>query len=357
MHNRQLSYLLPALGLSSLLLFTACTSNDSGVQKSIQSLGTVVSITLYDRPKSRYFEEAFALVEEVHDLMSLEVENSDLQRLKEVAGREAVPIHHHTLAVLTEALRIAEISHSAFTPLIEPLVRLWDIGGENPRIPSATEIEDALFRTALEDLEIIPADNPQTGTQWVFLKKEGMGVDLGAIAKGYAADLVTDYLKLQGVERAILDFGGNIVVIGRKTEERPWLIGIQHPDRRRGVYLGTLPADDISIVTSGVYERYFVEAGVRYHHLLDIATGFPAKNGLDGVAIVADRSTLADGYSTAVFVLGLEAGGTLIEESEGIEAIFVSSDNRVYLSSGLLDDFILIDAEYEVRSLAVVIRQ
>ena len=141
------------------------------------------------------------------------------------------------------------------------------------------------------------ADDPQE--RRVFLKKEGMGVDLGGIAKGYAADLVSDYLKSVGVRQAILDFGGNIVTIGRKTEESPWLIGIQHPDRRRGVYLGTLLADDISIVSSGVYERYFVEDGLRYHHLLDPATGFPVENGLEGVAVVAERSIVADGYSTA----------------------------------------------------------
>lgn len=184
----------------------------------------------------------------------------------------------------------------------------------------------------------------------VFLKKEGMGLDFGAIAKGYAADLAADYLRAQGVGQAILDFGGNIVTIGRKNEERSWLIGIQRPDNPRGTYLGTLPSADTSIVTSGVYERYFIRDGRRYHHLLDQKTGFPAVNKLQGVVIVSDRSIIADAYSTAVFVLGLEAGRALVEATEEIDAVFITTDNRIHLSSGLPDAFTLLDEEYALES-------
>ena len=340
---------LPAV-LFSCILLCACSSGQA-ISRSIQSLGTVITVTIHDRPRSEYFDGAFALVEEIHDLMSLEVAGSDLLRLKEAAGREAVPIHPHTLQVLNEALVMAERSSAAFTPLIEPLISLWGITGENPRVPSEEEIGKAQEAINLNELEITVSENPDNEPHRAFLKKAGMGIDFGGIAKGYAADLVSEYLKDQGVGQAILDFGGNIVTIGRKSEERPWIIGIQHPDKRRGEYLGTLPADDLSIVTSGVYERYFVDGGRQYHHLLDASTGFPADNGLDGVAVVSDRSIIADGYSTAVFVLGLEAGMALAEATEELEAVFISSDKRVYLSSGLRETFTLLDDEYKMETM------
>lgn len=329
-----------------VLLIFSCTPR--AVSRSIQSLGTVITITIYDRPRNRYFQESFDIVREIHDLMSLEVDGSDLVRVNRSAGREAVTVHPHTFEVLKNAVEIAEHSSGAFTALIEPLVSLWDIAGD-PRIPDDSEIAAALLLMNPDDLVLLPPTDSQDPPK-VFLKKEGMGLDLGAIAKGYAADLAADYLREQGVGQAILDFGGNIVTIGRKNEERSWLIGIQRPDNPRGTYLGTLPSADTSIVTSGVYERYFIRDGRRYHHLLDQETGFPAVNNLQGVAIVSDRSIIADAYSTAVFVLGLEAGRSLVEATEEIDAIFITTDNRIHLSSGLPDAFTLLDEEYVLES-------
>ena len=143
--------------LLSLLMLVSC-SRGGELRRSIQSLGTVISITIYDQPRPGYFEESFAIVREIHDLMSLEVEDSDLLRLKEAAGREALPLHPHTLEVLEEALRISERSSGAFTPLIEPLVSLWGIAGEEPRVPSGSEIELALANINSEDLEILPSN-------------------------------------------------------------------------------------------------------------------------------------------------------------------------------------------------------
>ncbi len=317
-------------------------------RRSHESLGTIVTISIYGRADNELFEKSFKIADKIHDLMSLEVADSDLSRINGSAGVSAVDIDPMTREVLEEALHLAVISNSAFTPLIQPLVSLWDIGGDNPRIPSPEELEKAVGNISLDDLRIIPAAESSSGNNQVYLAKKGMGVDLGGIAKGFAADEVKEFLVNSGVERAILDFGGNIVTIGSKRAEQSWTIGVQRPDQDRGEYLGTLPSVDNSIVTSGVYERYFQKGGYHYHHLLNSKTGYPENNGLEGVVIVAENSMLADGYSTAVFILGKEAGMRLVESTEEIEAVFIDRDKSLSISSGLQNDFVLRNREYQL---------
>lgn len=328
-------------------------AGDSGpgepVRRTIQSLGTIITVTIYDDPKDEYFSESFRIVRKIHDLMSLEVEESDLNRLNRAAGSgRAVAIDPWTYEVLEEAIHMAEVSDSAFTPAIEPLVSLWDIGGPDQQVPDENQVAQLLPLLDYEQIRLYESADPSSNSPRAELLTPGMGVDLGGIAKGYAADLVSDYLKQEGVKHAILDFGGNIMTIGRKTADRPWTIGLQRPDMQRGVYLGTLPADDLSIVTSGVYERFFIEDDVRYHHLLDSRDGFPADNRLEGVVIVSDVSMTADGYSTAVFVKGLEQGKELVESRNEIEAIFITGDLQVIVSPGLIDQFTLMDDSFSL---------
>lgn len=319
------------------------------MRESIQSLGTIINITLYDDPKQKYYDESFALVRKVHSLMSLEVPDSDLVRLNSSAGKGSpVDIDPMTMTVLQTAVEIANNSNGRFTPMIQPLVALWDIGGENPRVPSQEEIDAVLPLINLDYLKLYPSSNPSTQPDRAYITREGAGVDLGGIAKGYAADLVSDYLKSQGVKRAILDFGGNILTIGEKAPDTPWTIGVQRPDKARGQYLGTLPSVDSSVVTSGVYERFFVQDGVHYHHLLDPDTGYPYDNGVEGVVIVSDVSMIADGYSTAIFGLGVEKGLELANSLDKIEAIFITADRRVIPSDKIAGNFALMDSEYRM---------
>ena len=185
-----------------------------------------------------------------------------------------------------------------------------------------------------------------TDAQTVFLPDAGMGVDVGGIAKGYAADEAARILGDAGVESALLDFGGNILVMGTKPDGSPWRIGVQRPDAERSRYIGIVRTADKTVVTSGPYERFFVQDGVRYHHILDPATGFPARNGIQQVTIVAERSMDADALSTSTYVMGLERGFDLIESLDGVEAIFVTEDRDVYVTSGVPDFFELTDDDY-----------
>jgi len=180
----------------------------------------------------------------------------------------------------------------------------------------------------------------------VYLPVAGMRLDLGAIAKGYAADEVEKIMVAHKVKSAIIDLGGNVFVYGKKKDGTPWRVGIQNPYSDRGEYIGLVTGGQMTVVTSGVYERYFIENGKRYHHILDTTTGFPVDNGLISVSIVTESSIDADALSTSVFALGLDKGMKLVESLQDVYAIFIDSNNKVYLSPGTNKIFTLTDNKF-----------
>lgn len=173
-------------------------------------------------------------------------------------------------------------------------------------------------------------------------------MDLGAIAKGYAADEVAAILKKHGVKHAIINLGGNVLAIGGNVNGEPFKIGVQNPLNPRGDYMGILNIEDKTVVTSGIYEKYLEKDGKRYHHILEPKTGYPADNSIVGISIITDKSIDGDGLSTSVFLLGLDKGMELIESLDNVEAIFITTDKKVYISKGLKDNFILTNMEYTI---------
>ncbi|MDI3535253.1 MAG: FAD:protein transferase, partial [Thermosediminibacterales bacterium] len=177
----------------------------------------------------------------------------------------------------------------------------------------------------------------------IMLKKEEMMLDLGGIAKGYAADEVSKILKENHVKHAIVNLGGNVLAYGNKPDGSKWRIGIQKPFAPRGDYAGVVSVINKAVVTSGIYERYFEENGKIYHHILDPETGYPVENNLMSVTIITDKSIDADSLSTSVFAMGLKEGLNLIEKLDNTEAIFITKDSKIYLTSGLKNSFKLTD--------------
>jgi thiamine biosynthesis lipoprotein len=275
--------------------------------------------------------------------MSANQEGTALDLINKNAGVAAAAVPDELLEVLEEARRYAELSGGAFDPTIGPLVKLWGIGGESPRIPAPGEIREALSLVDWRDLIIDRA----AGT--AFLRRRGQSLDLGAIAKGYAADRAAVVLGRK--RRALIDLGGNILVLGERPGREGWRIGIQDPLEERGGYLGVLRVKNKSVVTSGVYERYFQEGGRRYHHILSTVDGYPVENGLLSVTIVADRSIDADALATAAFALGPEKGLALVEGRAGTEAVFVREDRTISLSSGAGEFFTLDSGSYRLTPL------
>jgi thiamine biosynthesis lipoprotein len=260
------------------------------------------------------------------------------------AGLEPVHIRADLFELLETALYYAELSGGAFDPTIGPLVRLWGIGTDSKLVPGVDEIAQALKLVNWRDLII----DRESGT--AFLRREGMALDLGAIAKGYAGDEAVRIAQEANVKSAVIDLGGNIVTLGGREQKGkaplPWRIGIQNPLMGRGSYIGVIPVSDMSVVTSGVYERHFESGGKSYHHLLSTVNGYPVENGLLSVTIVTKSSTAADALSTVAFTMGFERGKAVIDSIPGAEAVFVFNDYSVRSTSGLAGIFKLTDNEF-----------
>ena len=302
------------------------------------ALGTVCSIDLFQKGHDHVYDDVFTRLREIDNLMSSFLAASDVSRINAAAGIAPVRVHEDVFNLITKAIYYAEISGGAFDPTVGPLVSLWGINGSNPRIPSQNEIDEILPLINWQDV-VMDAE-----TFSVFLPHRGMALDLGAIAKGYAADEAVKIILEGGITRAKIDFGGNIIMSGEKADKSPWRVGIQNPGEARGVILGIVDVIDKSVVTSGVYERSFEENSFRYHHIFLPSDGYPVNNGLSSVTIIAGNSADADALSTAVFAMGYEKGRDLIESLQGIEAVFVFEDLSVRITPGV--NFTLTDRKF-----------
>ncbi len=321
-------YLLVPL-LLLLLLLTACgrqgETEPPTVQRTNFQMDTVVTITLYDWTDETAIDKAFREIDRLEALLAVEKEGSDLDRLARAAGQDWVEIAPETQEVLELAKEYYEKSDRLLDVTAGPLIDLWDINNGG-HYPTREELDEVLPLIGCDDLLV------EDGR--AYLARPGMEANLGAIAKGYIADRVKDLLLDLGVEHAVLDLGRNILLIGEKNDGTPFRIGVQDPNGDQGALLAVLEVSDKSLVTSGVYERYFEYEGTRYHHILDPVTGFPADNGLAAVSILSDNSAQGDALSTACLLLGQEKGMALIESLPGVEALFVESDGTLTPSSG-----------------------
>jgi thiamine biosynthesis lipoprotein len=310
-------------------------------------LGTVCSIRIQDGGSDRALDAVFARLKEIDAEMSANSADSVIAAINKAAGLSPVNAPDDLRYVISRALHYAELSGGAFDPTIGPVVKLWNIGMDGERIPGAAEIQEALKLVEYRDVVL---DNA-AGT--VFLRRPGMLLDLGAIAKGYAADEAELLLLKHRVKGAVIDLGGNVKVTGKKPDGTKWRIGIQNPFDDRGDRLGIATLEGgYTVVTSGVYERYFIGGdGGHYHHISSTRTGYPVKNGLVSVTIICTSSVDADGLSTTVFALGLHDGMALVESMPGIEAVFVDGDKKVYMSQGAKAVFKLDDPAFTLTEL------
>ncbi len=291
-------------------------------------LGTVCKIAIYDNPTASAFEAAFKRIDEIEQQMSLNITDSNLSQINKNAGLMETSVPEDTFNVIKEAVEIADLSDGAFDPSIGPLVSAWGIGTDNARVPSKDEILQLLSLINYKDIIL------NTKSSTVFLKNIGMVLDLGGIAKGYAADEVRKELLNQGIKSAIINLGGNILTVGAKPDGSLWRIGIQDPAQDRGAYVMILSIKDTAVVTSGPYERFFTIDNITYHHILDTETGYPVTSDLESITIISGNSFIADALSTAVYSLGLEAGMNLIEKLDSIEAVAITYNQEIILSSG-----------------------
>ncbi|MBP3215262.1 MAG: FAD:protein FMN transferase, partial [Clostridium sp.] len=309
-----------------LLTAGACKRKAEPLSETRFQLNTCVTITLYDKPDKEILEGAFSLVKEYEGIFSKTIETSEVYRINHrKPGEDTFTLSDDTAALLREALEYAEKTDGAYDITIEPVSTLWNFS-ENPgEVPPDTEIREAVSRVDYRNISL-------SGNTLTF-RTDDVTIDLGSIAKGYIADRVKDYLVNAGVKSAIINLGGNVLCVGDK-EGNPFRIGLQKPFSDHSDTFGSLEIRDMSVVTSGVYERNFIKDGRNYHHILDPKTGYPCESGLVAVTIVSSRSVDGDALSTSCFLLGPERGIALLDSMDGVYGYFVTEDYDVLFSDG-----------------------
>ena len=313
-----LTVLLGALGL------TGCASAQLKKQTVVGFyLDTVITLTAYVEDAA-VLNDALEECGRYERLLSRTVEGSDVWRINHAEG-QPVEVSPETLEILDVARQVSERSGGMFDVTIAPVSTMWDFTSGAAVVPDADAIASAATRVDYTKLK--------TDGGRVTLPA-GMMIDLGGIAKGYIADAVKGYLADRGVKSAVLSFGGNIVAIGSKPDGSPWKVGIQDIDKPTGEYMLVSLNFGGSTVTSGIYERGFESDGVYYHHILDPNTGWPVQNELASVTIFSESSMWGDALATAAFSLGTEAGTRLIEDIDGVEAVFIARNRSVSGTSG-----------------------
>ncbi len=281
-------------------------------------------------------ETAFAAAEQemlrLDGMFSRQAEESPVSEINRQAGGAFVPVPEELFSVLSSARALEERTGGAFDVTVAPLMDLWDFKNESPRVPDQAEIEALLPLVGWDNL-LLDETEPA-----VRLALPGMEIDLGGIAKGYASVRLAELMRASGVESSLISLGGNVAAIGKKTDGSLWQVGVQDP-RNLDNIIGVVSAEDLFLITSGDYQRYFMVGDKRYHHILDPETGYPADKNLISATVVSRDGTAADALSTALIVLGTDGAADLWRASDDFEAVFVTGDGRVLVTEGLAGQF------------------
>lgn len=303
------------------------------ISKSTFLLNTSITINLYDIQDEKLINGCFDLIADYENIYSRTAKTSEVYQINHGLSPHqglTYPISSELTSLLQYGLDYSRLSGGAFDITVAPLTSLWDFTSLNPVIPPKDEIKKALSYVGYQNVTLI--DNKVT------FSKEGMGLEFGAIAKGYIADRVKDYLLANGVKSAIINLGGNILCLGSKPDGSPFTIGIQKPFADRNETIALMDISDLSVVSSGIYERFFSLDQTIYHHILNPQTGYPYENDLISVTIISKASVDGDGLSTSCFALGLEDGLSLINSLTDTYAVFITKDYKIYYSDGFKEN-------------------
>ena len=323
----------------SLLLFSC--GKPTPVSRQEIAFGTVCSITLYEKNAEKVLEQCFLRLQELDDIFNVNEEESDINLINKMAGVAPATVSEEAIFVLKQAKDFAKLTNGNFDPTIGPLVKVWNINGGNPKVPNQSKIDKARVLVNFENLIL----NENTNTAYI---EEDMSLDVGGIAKGFAADEMVKILAENNITYGIINLGGNIFAYGTKNTEKKgesWNIGIKNPVNPDEGSAFSVKVKNKTVVTSGNYERFFEEDGVRYHHIIDVKDGYPCQNGVVSFTIIGDFSLMADALSTSCFILGKEKGIELLENL-GIQGFCVTEDKKVYATKDLKENLVILDKSF-----------
>lgn len=315
-----------------LLALSGCATETEPVEASLFAMNTYMTFTAYGENAQAALDESVELIHTMESLWSVTDENSEIYRANHSSG-QTVSISEETAELISFALEMAEKTAGALNPTIYPVLTAWGFTTDSKQVPAPEQIAELLQNVGYSRIRL-------EGTSLTV--PEGMELDLGAVGKGYSADLVTEVLKEHNIESAIISLGGNIQAVGSRPDGSDWRIGIRAPWEDGN--LGVLEISDAAVVTSGGYENYFEdEEGNIYWHILDPSTGSPANSGLQAVTIIGKEGRLCDALSTALFVMGAEQAETYWRENGGFDMLLVTDDNEIILTEGIAEKFTLSD--------------
>jgi thiamine biosynthesis lipoprotein len=349
--SRKKFMVIAILVLITFITLTACDNNAEKMKKNSdipvdQSssfiMDTIVDIKVYGQKAEKVVDESFERMREIENEMSRSKESSYISKINDNAGEKAVKVDSDTFKVIKKALEYAKTTKGKFDPTIGPFVTLWGIGTKKARVPSEQEIEHTKKLVNYNWIDL------NKDLKKVKLLHRGMKIDLGAIAKGYAADEVRKIMSKYEVRSAFVNLGGNVLVYRDKTDGTNWNVGIQDPREERGNVAASIEVSDKTIVTSGNYERYFKEDGRLYHHIINPDTGKPSRNNLLSVSIITKNSFDADALSTSTFILGLDKGMELVNNMDNMEAIFITKSLDVKVTSGLKGRIKILNSDFKL---------
>jgi FAD:protein FMN transferase len=332
-----------ATTLGCLLLMQACASPSVPVTQARELPYAHCTLTLFDHADDATFAACFARIEAVLSKFNMYSADSEISAVNRAAGMDAVQVSDDFCEVLRQGLELSNLTDGLFDPTVGPLVKLWRVGSDKPRIPKPGEIRSALQLIGWRD--VVLDEKAKT----VALRRAGMTLDFGALLKGYSAVETGRLLAARGVRSAIVDIGGSVLAVGSRPGGTPWRIGLQKPGAPHGTLLGEVAVRDEVVNTSGAYEQFFIQNGRRYQHIMDPRTGYPVDNGVEAVTVISGRLRSADGPTLAILALGLE-GGLALAKRLGIDVVIVGSDRTLHMTPGASRRFTLLDPTYSIAS-------
>lgn len=322
-----------AVLLILLLLLSGC-SYDYPISQTgdkytlnVVMMDTYVEISAYGRNAKKALEKSCDELERLEALLSVRDKESQvfkLNREKGLAGDDELA------ALVRRSIGFSELTEGAFDITVYPLMKVWGFDNGNHSVPEKNAVEEALSKCGYKSISV-KGNEIEIGS-----KTE---VDFGGIAKGYASDVVCAMLADSGVDSAIISLGGNISTLGRRENKEAWNVAIESPFEENE-YIGIVKAFDTSVVTSGGYRRFFEKDGKKYHHIIDMKTGYPAEKGIASVTVVTGSGMYADALSTAIYTMGIEEGLALRERAGDFELVIVGNDKTVYVTEGLKNAFV-----------------
>jgi len=332
--KRIFPYCILIASLLLILQYVLPQNHSNAIPKQLAetrfALNTVVSITLYGTDDKDILENAFSLCTKYENIFSRTLESSELYKVNH-SPETTITVSDELASLIKTGLEYSKLSDGAFDITIAPISSLWDFSTESPTIPDEELIK--------KNLSYVGFKNANIDGNTLTRSSSNIQFDLGAIAKGYIADRIKEYLESVSVEGATISLGGNVLCVGQKPDGSSFNIGIQAPFEKQNETLMAIKLKDKSVVTSGIYERYFKIDDTLYHHILNPKTGFPYSNNLVSVSIISDKSVDGDALSTMCFSLGLDAGLKYINSKEGLDAVFITADGTEHYSNSLESNY------------------